>query len=170
VQAIAALPEIIKSGIYLESDKPDGDGNIRHIFAAKMSMNGEPLVVGFVVKEHKDGKKYYDHEVTEIENLGSLALAEKQTGTPEPHRDSVMNIVRKHLGVNPDFTLNSGPRGSVTFGDGETVIRLFKDSADFSTFVHEIGHLFVKDMEELAAVNHAMVLEALGGEMMFVRF
>jgi hypothetical protein len=114
VQAVAALPELIKNGIHLEAGKPDDKGRIRHIFAAKLNMGTEPLVVGFVVQEDRNGKKYYNHELTEIENLGSLARPEERASNPEASRDSVMNIVRKHLGVNPDLTLNSsGPGGKL---------------------------------------------------------
>lgn len=40
-------------------------------------------------------------------------------------------------------------RGSITFADGETVVRLFKD-ADPSTFLHETGHLFLKMMADIS--------------------
>ena len=49
-------------------------------------------------------------------------------------------------------------RGSITFPSDtnpETLIRIFRDSADFSTFVHEIGHLFIKDLENLVATGMA---------------
>lgn len=49
----------------------------------------------------------------------------------------------------------AGPsRGSITFAQGETVIRLFKD-ADLSTFLHETGHLFLKQMMDVAARENA---------------
>lgn len=50
---------------------------------------------------------------------------------------------------------NTEIRGSISFRDNETLIRLFKDSADFSTFVHETGHLFVRDMENLVKTGAA---------------
>ncbi len=48
-----------------------------------------------------------------------------------------------------------GARGSISFQHDETLISLFKDSADFSTFIHEIGHLFVRDMENIVATGKA---------------
>jgi len=45
-------------------------------------------------------------------------------------------------------------RGSITFADGETVIRLFKD-ADPSTFLHETGHLFLKMMADVSLAPNA---------------
>jgi hypothetical protein len=41
------------------------------------------------------------------------------------------------------------PRGSITFGNGETIIELFK-SADRSTFLHEMGHLFLESRRRLS--------------------
>ena len=55
----------------------------------------------------------YNHELTEIGNLDRPILARQPDGigSLESGRDSVMNIVRKHLGVNPDMTQSSGNRG-----------------------------------------------------------
>ena len=61
--------------------------------------------------------------------------------------DSDSNTLYQNKGENA--------RGSISFSDNETLIRLFKDSADFSTFVHEIGHLFARDMENLVATEQA---------------
>ena len=41
-------------------------------------------------------------------------------------------------------------RGSITFGNDKTVINLFKD-ANPSTLFHELGHLFLRDMQAIAA-------------------
>lgn len=44
------------------------------------------------------------------------------------------------------------PKGSISFGMDETVIRLF-ESADPSTLLHELGHLFLRDMRSTAAAT-----------------
>jgi hypothetical protein len=46
------------------------------------------------------------------------------------------------------------PLGSVTFSENQTIIRLFK-SANYSTFLHEIGHVFMHDLESLVAADKA---------------
>ena len=66
---------------------------------------------GFVVEEHKNGKRFYNHELTEIENLGSLGRSPDGEGRTRAGRDSIMDIVRKHLGLNPDMTQSTGNRG-----------------------------------------------------------
>ena len=112
-QSFAALPDILKHGIYLEPGKVLPNGIQRHIFAAKLNIGDEKLVVGFVVEEHKNGKRFYNHELTEIRNLDRPILARQPDGigSLESGRDSVMDIVRKHLSVNPGMTPNSGNRG-----------------------------------------------------------
>ncbi|MEM6354078.1 MAG: hypothetical protein AAF844_00135 [Pseudomonadota bacterium] len=50
----------------------------------------------------------------------------------------------------PDQRLNQGPRGAITFDDGETIIQLF-ESADRSTFLHESAHFFLESLRALAA-------------------
>ena len=42
-------------------------------------------------------------------------------------------------------------RGSVTFHSGVTLIRLFRGKSDFSTVLHEMGHVFLRDLENRAA-------------------
>jgi hypothetical protein len=55
---------------------------------------------------------------------------------------------------NQDQTGDSTPRGSITFGDDEVVIRLFK-AADLSTFIHESGHYFLEMSRQLAELPDA---------------
>jgi hypothetical protein len=44
-------------------------------------------------------------------------------------------------------------RGQVSFSDGKTVVSLFKGAADRSTFVHEVGHIMLKLLEEDAGIE-----------------
>ncbi|MDR0882837.1 MAG: hypothetical protein LBP55_09935 [Candidatus Adiutrix sp.] len=127
IQALAALPDLIKNGTYLET-QTDDNGLKRHFFAAKLNINNKPMVVGFIVKEDTQGRKYYEHELTETENLGptGVSSAETEGGLTRTDRDSVMSIVKKHLGVKPDVTLQQSPRGSVQIHDNNYLINLFK--------------------------------------------
>lgn len=43
-------------------------------------------------------------------------------------------------------------KGSITFAPDETIIRLF-ENADPSTLLHELGHLFLRDMRSVAAAT-----------------
>lgn len=48
--------------------------------------------------------------------------------------------------------LNQEARGSVTFGKDKTVISLF-EGANASTLLHELGHIFLRDMQAVASVT-----------------
>lgn len=123
-QALAALPDIIKNGIYVAPGKILENGNRRHIFAAKINIKEELFVVGFVVEENRNGKKFYNHELTEIENLDSQWRPQGESRSDASRDSSVMNIVQKHLGVKTDMALYQaqGPlaRGQVHCGDPVT--------------------------------------------------
>jgi GNAT superfamily N-acetyltransferase len=49
----------------------------------------------------------------------------------------------------------SEARGSVQFGDVETIITLFK-KADLSTLLHETGHIFLADMKQAASEGYGV--------------
>lgn len=77
--------------------------------------------------------------------------------------DALLSRLGKHVleGVKGGDSLYQtrqegvGPRGSISFADGQSVIRLFKDSADLSTFAHESAHLFMRDMQSLVDTGNA---------------
>jgi len=48
-----------------------------------------------------------------------------------------------------------GSRGGILFTDQGTFISLFKKSANLSTLSHELGHLFINDMEAMVATGNA---------------
>jgi len=75
VQSFAALPEMIKNGVFIKtnSGKSRQQGMKSHIFATKVNIGEKPKLVGFVINEDAMGKRFYDHELTEIENLDGLS-------------------------------------------------------------------------------------------------
>jgi hypothetical protein len=164
ISVIPALPQLIQNGIYLEPlpQRNKQHGMIEHVFAAKVKFDTEDKVVWFVIREdNATGRRFYDHEITEIENLdipprgltGTLKPGSLDKG---PRQGSVMNIVRKHLGVNPNFTLNAGTRnrGYVEFGPDQYRIVLGKE-ANLSTLIHETGHVFEEELRRIVASGRA---------------
>lgn len=66
------------------------------------------------------------------------------------------------------------PRGKIEFLDGETIITMFKDTGDNSTIIHELGHLFLKQVQQLVESGQAseimvekynILVEWAGGEL-----
>ena len=90
----------------------------------------------------------------EVPRSAAIGGATENTSTPRNVTDE--NILPSDADGKTLF--HPEARGSISFPSDtnpETLIRIFKDSADFSTFVHEIGHLFVQDMENLVATGMA---------------
>lgn len=167
LRSVAGIPAFIQGGMLVHSaDERSGKPMTDHIFATKANIGGKDFVVGYVVKEDVNGNRYYDHEMTEIIDPAELqstsgAASHGEVGRPKAPQGRVLNILREVLGVN-DGTASvffqdatSTPRGSVSFTDSGAVIRLFRDSADLSTFVHESAHLFLRDMQALVATGNA---------------
>jgi hypothetical protein len=117
---IEIIPKLIENGIYLEPTAKTGKLT-SHVFAGKVIIDGKPYVVGFVIHEDVNGKRYYNHDLIEIYEGQELfapgpvtVSAQKKSEGVNANSVSIANIVRKHLGVNPDFTLNSsGPGGKL---------------------------------------------------------
>jgi hypothetical protein len=73
-------------------------------------------------------------------------------GTPSGgDTDNVTDADARRNALRQD---GDAPRGSITFGDDEVVIRLFK-AADLSTFIHESGHYFLEMSRQLAELPDA---------------
>lgn len=58
-------------------------------------------------------------------------------------------LYQKNAGKMP------GIRGMMTREGDRTLIHLFRDKANESTFVHELGHVFLEDLRTLAALENA---------------
>ena len=105
----------------------------------------------------------------------ALALAEtfegavvRNTGGITPvHSIAITPAMRESITQNGQTLyagMNSGPRGSITFTDRATFIKLFKGAANLSTFLHETAHLYVNDLEAMVATGKApeQVVKDLG--------
>lgn len=192
---LEAVPALIRSGIYLETTERNDQGHVSHIFAGKVTIDGEPYVVGFVVNEGRNGKRYYNHELTQMKKAHGAQWPEggKAQGTAT-NREPISSIVHKYLNVNPDAPHQSmiiedlyqdslhqqatAPevRGNLTlpqYAGAPTILNLFK-SHDVSTIIHELNHLFVLDLKEMveagkggqeAARDLAILTEFAGGKL-----
>ena len=80
---------------------------------------------------------------------GALRDLFKAAGAPSTARRRAKGAHRGPL-KQDDKGTPQGARGSITFGDGRTLIRLF-EKADLSTVLHESGHLYLEVMQRMAA-------------------
>ena len=67
--------------------------------------------------------------------------------------DKAISIVEKFYQM-----LRQEVRGEISEEDGKRIITLF-ESADESTFMHEMGHMFLMDLDELAKMDEASAKE-----------
>ncbi len=107
VQVFAALPEMIKNGVFVvtTSGKPHQQKMIGHIFAARVNIGKEEKLVGFVIREDARGKRFYDHELTEIKSLDEFSSQVGATGLntgkgTRTRQGSVIKIIQDWLKVN----------------------------------------------------------------------
>lgn len=164
-RSIPFIPQIVESGIYIADGKIE-HGMQTHIFANKINLDGQEYVVGFVVREDQNGRRFYDHELTEIIDPGSLNAASLSKDGEEhatrANRGIVMNILRDKLGVNdgsgqvlfqPQETgiasqVYATATGSISSQNDNYYIQLFR-GANLSTLAHETMHAVHLEMERL---------------------
>jgi hypothetical protein len=113
IQTIAALPQLIQNGIYLEpvpTHAPKQKGMTSHVFAAKVNIDGKQMVAGFIIKEDMNGRRFYDHEMTEMKSLSEIvpkfgaSSSVDESRQSESHRGLISYIVCKHIAVKPDLS------------------------------------------------------------------
>jgi len=66
------VPDLIRDGIFLETIPEPGTKQVSHIFAAKATIDGVQYAVCFVVREDRNGRRYYDHSLTKTETLDRI--------------------------------------------------------------------------------------------------
>jgi hypothetical protein len=110
IALLEVTPDLIRNGIYLETNPENKEGLISHIFTSKAVIDGVLYAIGYVVREDKNGRRYYDHELTHIKEIDHLDInaGRNSIGTPQQTgpsanpagKESVINILKKHLAVN----------------------------------------------------------------------
>ena len=70
----------------------------------------------------------------------------------------ILKLVRESEAESFNQMLRQEVRGEISKEDGKRIITLF-ESADESTFMHEMGHMFLMDLDELAKMDEASAKE-----------
>ena len=114
IALLVVIPDLIKNGVFLETNPKNNKGLISHIFAGKATIDGIPYAISYIVREDHNGRRYYDHSLTKIEALDRIddqapTIADRKgQGTPQltgPDtnpigEETTVNILKKHLGIN----------------------------------------------------------------------
>lgn len=102
VALLEHAPTLIKNGIYIDTIHKTNEVD-SHIFANKAKIDGELAIIGIVVREDVNGKRYYNHAI-QIENgvQAESGIRARNTTARYLPKDpnSILNIVKKHLEVN----------------------------------------------------------------------
>lgn len=88
LQSIAAIPQIIKNSIYISSEKNEDAKKHPNVekyeyYLCGLKISNEDYTVKAVVAKTLDGKRYYDHKLTNIEK-GLLIETIKKCSVQEP--------------------------------------------------------------------------------------
>ena len=156
---IPALREIVEGADYMEQvplTKERTDGIVRfHWLETTVELAGELLRVGVQIGEDGQGRKFFnlnqdmDAWAARYGDAGGSGVDSGRRRSPKPESFN-QDISPADDGLNIDLSQDTpeGPRGSITFGEGRTLVRLF-ENADLSTVLHESGHLFFEVMQRL---------------------
>ena len=171
VQAMAVLPQIVESAVLVETHadlkNQAGVAQVHRLYAPVRVGDGV-YVVKLTVKEKTPGEVNLDEF-----RLYDLKSEKKMpTGTYRPLSGQGPNSSRPAVGISK-MTIwsmldgvkdNDGrlffhdvaavPRGVIYWEQGQTIVSLF-EKANVSTVPHELGHLYLTELERLASLGHA---------------
>lgn len=101
-------------------------------------------IEGITYKEYKDGRCFVifnDQAVRVLERNGQAVGEMYQDG--------------KKVLLHSQSPRTRHVRGMTALRDGRQMLFLFRKDANFSTFVHESGHVFLEDLQQMAAQENA---------------
>ncbi|MBO5018164.1 MAG: hypothetical protein J6C56_04805 [Alistipes sp.] len=103
IQSIAAIPQMVESGIYITSEpvsetasKKLRNAKMAHYYVCGLNIGDVPYTVKFVVAEFESGEKYYDHSLTEIEK-GELLNRAELSSTVAESKTPISDVKDKRL-------------------------------------------------------------------------
>ena len=77
LQSVAAIPSLIEKGVFISSEKNEGNKDIDHFdyYVCGLKIAGEDYTVKYVISNKSNGERYYDHKLTQIEKGKLLDLS-----------------------------------------------------------------------------------------------
>ncbi len=101
LQSVAAIPQIIENGIYIETlpneEAAKNPGVKKYeYYVVGLKIGGEDYTVKFVVGVTEEGNRYYDHHLTEMEK-GALLSTARITNPEAENNNALSKIEDKRL-------------------------------------------------------------------------
>lgn len=165
----ATTPEAVQALAENKNILDDIDNNLKVLDEIKpqlSNLNGVEMRLAEGLT--KDGYAVYNRLSKQLQNAGGKVKRASRMSAIlfARHADIVADIMRRHGNenytamnyYNERFALNikdevNKNKGDITLlSNGQRVINLYK-SADESTFVHEMAHMFLMDLDELAKID-----------------
>lgn len=154
-EPVPAIPDLLRHATLLESS-PDAFGRPAykafHTFAAAAELAGKRFDVILHVRETRDGTFHYSLGTDKLELPGSRSVSGRpqggalDQGVAPPASESAPGELNIRLATVAD---KAAPRGRITFSEHGALIELFAN-ADRSTFLHETGHLWLRQLMRYA--------------------
>ena len=121
IQSVAAIPKIIENGIYIttiENKSPETNKNVKSYdyYVCGLKIGGEDYTVKAVIANDKDGNRYYDHALTQIEKGKLLDEVEGISSPTRQQEVSSRKDTRLFSILQPNARTNTKP-------DTQTVCR-----------------------------------------------
>lgn len=142
IQSIAAIPDIIKNSIYIES-QPNNDveknPNVAEYqcYVCGLNIAGEDYTVLAKIAVDKKGNRYYDHNLTAVEKGKLIDIANNEQSAvasgfgTTPDTKSTTNSQRKYRELLSILQINSS---KVVDANGEPKLVYHGTRSDFYTF------------------------------------
>lgn len=165
----ATTPEAVQALAENKNILDDIDNNLKVLDEIKpqlSNLNGVEMRLAEGLT--KDGYAVYNRLSKQLQNAGGKVKRASRMSAIlfARHADIVADIMRRHGNenytamtyYNERFALNikdevNKNKGDITLlSNGQRVINLYK-AADESTFVHEMAHMFLMDLDELAKID-----------------
>lgn len=106
---------MIKSAVHIQTHtNPSNNSLTDHIFASKAIIDNQEYVVGLVIHEDANGKRYYDHEMLEMKKLyqpSGLPRGNNIHRKPKGDKASIMSIIDNAINVKQNPTLKNPMAG-----------------------------------------------------------
>lgn len=105
IEAISAIPELIKNGIYISSE-PNEDGRKPqytkfHYFAYGYKLDNEDYTAKIVFTETKDGDLFYDQSLSAIEKGRLIDIIQKKNMLETYNQKNIQNSSEQEEVLNP---------------------------------------------------------------------
>lgn len=165
----ATTPEAVQALVENKNILDDIDNNLKVLDEIKQQLNNlNGVEMRLAEGLTKDGYAVYNRLSKQLQNAGGKVKRASRMSAIlfARHADIVADIMRRHgnenytamnyynerfaLNINDEVNKN---KGDITLlSNGQRVINLYK-SADESTFIHEMAHMFLMDLDELAKID-----------------